>query len=58
MTEPLLRALGIRSYVLREPTQAKEAIKRAQVLADDSKRPVALLLTKDVLGRRPPMGAI
>ncbi|MGH7930692.1 MAG: thiamine pyrophosphate-binding protein [Candidatus Binatia bacterium] len=58
MTEPVLRALGIRSYVLREPDQAKEAIKRAQVLAEDSKRPVALLLTKEVLGRRPAIGAI
>ena len=58
MTEPLLRALGIRSYILREPDQAKEAIKRAQILAEDSKRPVALLLTKEVLGRRPSIGAI
>jgi len=58
MTEPLLRALGIRSYILREPNQAKEAIKRAQILAEDSKRPVALLLTKEVLGRRPAIGAI
>jgi sulfopyruvate decarboxylase subunit alpha len=58
MTEPLLRALGIRSYILRVPEQAREAIKRAQVLADDSKRPVALLLTKEVLGRRPAIGAI
>jgi sulfopyruvate decarboxylase subunit alpha len=58
LTEPILRALGIRSYVLREPSQAKEAIKRAQMLAEDSKRPVALLLTKEVLGRRPSIGAL
>ena len=58
MTEPLRRALGIRSYVVREPDQAKEAIKRAQIVAEDSKRPVALLLTKEVLGRRPSIGAI
>jgi sulfopyruvate decarboxylase subunit alpha len=58
MTEPLLRALRIRSYILREPDQAKEAIKRAQILAEDSKRPVALLLTKEALGRRPSIGAI
>ena len=58
MTEPLLKALGIRSYVLRDPAQAKEAIKRAQVLAEDSKRPVALLLTKEVLGRRASIGAV
>jgi sulfopyruvate decarboxylase subunit alpha len=58
MTEPLLQALGIRSYILREPKRAKEAIRRAQILAEDSKRPVALLLTKEVLGRRPAIGAI
>lgn len=56
MTEPVLNALGIRSYVLREPSHAKEVVKRAQVLAEDSKRPVALLLTKEVLGRRPALG--
>jgi sulfopyruvate decarboxylase subunit alpha len=58
MTEPLLNAMGIRSYVLREASQAKEAIKRAQILAEDSKRPVALLLTKEALGRRAPIGAL
>jgi sulfopyruvate decarboxylase subunit alpha len=58
MTRPVLDALGIRSYVLREPEQVKEIIKRAQVLAEDSKRPVALLLTKEVLGRRAPVGAL
>ena len=56
MTEPVLNALGIRFYVLREPTQAKEIIKRAQILAEDSKRPIALLLTKEVLGRRSSVG--
>ena len=58
MTEPLLNALGIRFYILREPTQAKEIIKRAQILAEDSKRPVALLLTKEVLGRRSAVGVL
>ena len=53
MTEPVLKALGIRYYIMREPSDAPEIIKRAQVLAEDSKRPVALLLTKEVLGRRP-----
>jgi sulfopyruvate decarboxylase subunit alpha len=56
MTEPVLNALGIRFYVLRESTQAKEIIKRAQILAEDSKRPIALLLTKEVLGRRSSVG--
>jgi len=58
MTEPMLNALGIRFYILREPNQAKEIIKRAQVLTEDSKRPVALLLTKEVLGRRSPVGML
>jgi sulfopyruvate decarboxylase subunit alpha len=53
MTEPVLHALGIRYYVMRGTLHAPELIKRAQILADDSKRPVALLLTKEVLGRRP-----
>jgi sulfopyruvate decarboxylase TPP-binding subunit len=58
MTEPVLNALGIRYYVLRETTQATEIIKRAQILSEDSKRPVALLLTKEVLGRRSSTGAL
>jgi sulfopyruvate decarboxylase subunit alpha len=58
MTEPVLQALGIRAYTLRQPEQARETIKRAQVLAEDSKRPVALLLTKEVLGRRPAIGTL
>jgi sulfopyruvate decarboxylase subunit alpha len=52
VTEPVLRALGVRYYVMREPSDAPELIKRAQVLAEDSRRPVALLLTKEVLGHR------
>ncbi|HWO41157.1 MAG TPA: thiamine pyrophosphate-binding protein [Candidatus Eisenbacteria bacterium] len=58
MTEPVLRALGIRFYLLRDPEQAPRAIERAQILTEDSKRPVALLLTKDVLGHRPPTGPL
>src|ERR1700746_4032399 len=50
MTEPVLLALGIRYYVMREPSDAPELIKRAQILAEDSRRPVALLLTKEGLG--------
>jgi hypothetical protein len=33
-------------------------IKRAQILTEDAKRPVALLLTKEVLGRRTSVGAL
>jgi len=52
MTEPVLQALGIRYYIMRDNADAPELIKRAQILAEDSKKPVALLLTKEVLGRR------
>lgn len=58
LTEPLLDALRIRSYVLRDPTSAGEVIKRAQVLTEDSRRPVAILLTKEALGRRSPVNAL
>lgn len=52
MTEPVLQALGIRYYILRDPVDSAELIKRAQILAEDSKRPVAMLLTKEALGHR------
>jgi len=50
VTEPVLQAMGIRSYVLREPQEVGELLRGAQILAEDSKRPVAVLLTKKVLG--------
>lgn len=52
VTEPVLRGLGIRHYVLRNPAEIKATIKGATTLAIDSRRPVAVLLTKDVLGMR------
>jgi len=52
MTEPVLRALGIRYYTMRDNADAAELIRRAQISAEDSKRPVAILLTKEALGRR------
>jgi len=52
MTEPVLQALGIRYYIMRDPGDAVELIKRAQVSTEDAKRPVALLVTKEALGRR------
>lgn len=54
MTEPILEALGIRTYILREPGDVKDLIRRTQILTLDYKRPVAILLTKDILGRRRP----
>ena len=50
VTEPVLQALGIRSYVLRKTEEIDETLIGAQILAEDSKRPVAVLLTKSVLG--------
>ena len=58
MTEPVLRALGIRYYVMRDIDDAPELIKRAQILAEDAKKPIALLLTKEVLGRRPALKSL
>src|SRR5919109_286647 len=51
LTEPVLQALGIRYYVMRDPDESQELIRRAQVLTEDCKRPVALLLTKEARGR-------
>ena len=50
VTEPVLQAMGFRSYVLRKADEIDETLRGAQILADDSKKPVAVLLTKSVLG--------
>jgi sulfopyruvate decarboxylase subunit alpha len=50
VTEPVLHALGIRSTVLRNIEECDEILRGAYVLADDSKRPAAVLLTKRALG--------
>ena len=50
VTEPVLQALGIRSYVLRKIDEIDETLRGAQIMAEDSKKPVAVLLTKSVLG--------
>jgi sulfopyruvate decarboxylase subunit alpha len=52
VTEPVLRGLGIRYYVLRRLEEIRQTIVGATTLAVDSRRPVAVLLTKDVLGMR------
>lgn len=51
-TIPVLDALGVRHYLLRDPEAIDWTLKNAWVLAEDSSRPVAVLLTKDVLGKR------
>jgi sulfopyruvate decarboxylase subunit alpha len=50
VTEPVRRGIGIRYQVLRRLEEIKRIIKGASTLAIDSRRPVAVLLTKDVLG--------
>ena len=50
VTEPVLQAMGFRSFVLRDRQAVDETLRGAQILTDDSKRPVAVLLTKPVLG--------
>jgi sulfopyruvate decarboxylase subunit alpha len=49
-TEPVLQALTIRYWVPRETHQVVPTIVGAEVLAADSARPVAVLLTKPILG--------
>jgi sulfopyruvate decarboxylase subunit alpha len=50
VTEPVLQGLGIRYYILRRRDEVDEVLSGAQILAADSKRPVAVLLTRSVLG--------
>ena len=50
VTEPVLQAMGIRAYILRKTEEIDETLRGAQVLAEDSRKPVAVLLTKSVLG--------
>jgi sulfopyruvate decarboxylase subunit alpha len=50
VTEPVLQAMGFRTYVLRKSEDIEEILRGAQILADDSKKPVAVLLTRGVLG--------
>jgi len=52
VTEPVLRGLGLRYYVLRKNDEIGATVKGAVTLAVDSRRPVAVLLTKDVLEMR------
>ena len=52
VTEPVLQGLNIRYYVLRKDEDITATIRGAATLALDSRKPVAVLLTKDVLGMR------
>jgi len=52
VTIPVLEALGVRNFLLRRTEEIEWTFKNSWILADDSSRPVAVLLTKDVLGKR------
>ena len=49
MTEPVLNALGIRYFILREREGVTKIVTGAAVSAWDSRRPVAVLLNRDFL---------
>ena len=49
VTEPLLQSLGIIYRKLSDPATAAHEVVQAQALAESSLRPVALLLTRDLM---------
>lgn len=49
VTEPVLAALRIPVMRLDDPARVAERIRQAQALADASNKPVALLLTRDLM---------
>ena len=49
VTEPLLQALGIIYRKLSDPATVANDVQQAQTLAESSLRPVALLLTRDLM---------
>jgi len=51
VTEPVLRALGIRSFVPADAAAARSLIPQATTLSRQAMRPVAVLLTKAALRR-------
>ena len=48
-TEPLLQSLGIPYRKLQDPATVERDIREAQTLANSALRPVALLLTRDLM---------
>ena len=49
VTEPLLKSLGIIYKKLSDPATVAHELEQAQTLAQSSLRPVALLLTRDLM---------
>ena len=48
-TEPILQSMGIPYDLLSDPVKVEKEIREAQTLAESSMRPVALLLTRDLM---------
>ena len=48
-TEPILQSMGIPYRLLSNPTSVAKEVREAQTLAESSMRPVALLLTRDLM---------
>ena len=51
VTEPVLRALGIRTFIPADATAARSLIPQAATLSRAAMRPVAVLLTRSALRR-------
>ena len=49
VTEPILESMGIPYRLLSDPTSVEKEIREAQTLAESSMRPVALLLTRELM---------
>ena len=49
VTEPVLQALGIAYHKMSDPATVAHEVEQAQTLAQSSLRPVALLLTRDLM---------
>jgi sulfopyruvate decarboxylase subunit alpha len=49
VTEPVLQGLGVKYAVLRDPAAVRKQIVDAMSICQAAKRPVALLLSRDVL---------
>ena len=49
VTEPVLQGLGLKYSVLRDPSTVKKDVAGAMSICHAAKRPVALLLSRDVL---------
>jgi sulfopyruvate decarboxylase subunit alpha len=48
-TQPILQSMGVPYRLLSEPDTVEKNIRDAQALAESSMRPVALLLTRDLM---------